>query len=87
MFQPIGKIREILCTVFALVRTCSGVHVRVLLQFRAAQKRFAAMRANVRSLLEMHEAVHLEVAFGLVHLRTGLTLEGTHTDVILAMAK
>lgn len=45
------------------------------------------MRADVRSLLEMDETVHLEVALGFVHFRTGFAFEGANADVVLAMTK
>lgn len=87
VLQPIGEIGKVLGAVLALVRSGAGVHVRVLLQLGAAQERLAAMRAHVRSLLKVDEAVHLEVALGFVHLGACFALERAHTDVVLAMAE
>lgn len=87
VLQPVGEIGKVLGAVFALVGSGAGVDVGVLLQLGAAEERFAAVGADVRSLFEVDERVHLEVAFGFVHFRAGLALEGAHADVVLAMAQ
>lgn len=87
MLQPIREVGEVLGTVLALEGTSPGVNVRVLLQFRAAQKGFATMRAHMGTLLEMDETVHLQIALGFIHFRTGFAFEGAHTDVVLTVAQ
>lgn len=87
MFQPIGKVGEIFRAVFAFVGPSTGMDVGVLLQFGAAEERFATMRTDVGPLLKMDETVHLEVALGCVHFRAGFAFEGANTDVVLAMAE